>query len=69
MREVIAMFYLADFPVRSISQERMMKKLLAALSAALFAFGLSACNTVQGFGKDLERGGEKVQETSQDARR
>ena len=27
---------------------------------------LSACNTVQGIGKDVERGGEKVQETAKE---
>lgn len=29
------------------------------------AFGLSACNTVQGMGKDVERGGEKVQDAAE----
>lgn len=34
--------------------------LLAALIAVVFS--LSACNTVEGAGKDLERAGEAVQE-------
>ncbi|MFC7515027.1 entericidin A/B family lipoprotein [Herbaspirillum sp. GCM10030257] len=27
----------------------------------MVTIGLSACNTMSGFGKDVERGGEKVQ--------
>lgn len=38
-----------------------MKKIISVLSMMMFAFSLSACNTMQGFGKDVERGGEKVQ--------
>ncbi len=38
-----------------------MKKIVTVLSMMMFAFSLSACNTMQGFGKDVERGGEKVQ--------
>ncbi|MEN3292029.1 MAG: entericidin [Burkholderiales bacterium] len=38
-----------------------MKKIISVLSIAAFAFGLTACNTMKGFGKDVERGGEKVQ--------
>lgn len=38
-----------------------MKKIISALSILAIAFGLSACNTMKGFGKDVERGGEKVQ--------
>lgn len=39
-----------------------MKKLL--LIAALFVFSapLTACNTVEGIGQDLERAGEKIQD-------
>jgi predicted small secreted protein len=36
-----------------------MSKLIAAV--ALAAVVLAGCNTVKGMGKDLERGGEKVQ--------
>jgi len=38
-----------------------MKKIISVLSILMFAFSLSACNTMQGLGKDVERGGEKVQ--------
>jgi|GEM_PF-237764 len=38
-----------------------MKKLIAIAGIAMFAAGISACNTIKGAGKDIERGGEKVQ--------
>jgi predicted small secreted protein len=41
-----------------------MKRLIALVVAASFAMPLallSGCNTVQGAGKDIERGGEKIQ--------
>lgn len=44
-----------------------MKKFLIAALAFMFTVGLSACNTVKGFGKDVERGGEKVQGASEKA--
>jgi predicted small secreted protein len=40
-----------------------MKKFAALLLALLFT-GLAGCNTIQGLGKDIERGGEKLQGTS-----
>ena len=44
-----------------------MKKLLGVMM--LLAFGaLVGCNTVEGVGKDIERGGEKVQDTAKDAK-
>ena len=41
-----------------------MKSLLAWLS--VLAFGLAACNTVDGAGKDIEDSGEWVQEQAED---
>jgi entericidin B len=41
-----------------------MKKLIAVLGMLAFTVGLSACNTMQGMGKDVERGGEKVQDAA-----
>ncbi|HJV86006.1 MAG TPA: entericidin A/B family lipoprotein [Noviherbaspirillum sp.] len=38
-----------------------MKKLISLVVLLMFSAGLAACNTMQGFGKDVERGGEKVQ--------
>ncbi|MCW7536661.1 entericidin A/B family lipoprotein [Aquabacterium sp. A7-Y] len=32
-------------------------------------FTLGACNTVQGVGEDVERGGEKLQDAAQDTKK
>ena len=51
-------------------QERshaMFKKLFATALLASFVAGIAAgCNTIQGAGKDIERGGEKVQQEAQE---
>ncbi|MBC7781655.1 MAG: entericidin A/B family lipoprotein [Proteobacteria bacterium] len=39
-----------------------MKSLLVAVLMATFA--LAGCNTVQGVGKDVERGGERLQDAA-----
>ena len=39
----------------------MMKKVTWIVLAALCAVSFSACNTVQGIGKDIEKGGEAIQ--------
>ena len=38
-----------------------MKKTIATLLALSFLAALAGCNTMAGAGKDIERGGEKVQ--------
>ncbi|MDO8441187.1 MAG: entericidin A/B family lipoprotein [Polaromonas sp.] len=38
-----------------------MKK-IAALLALLFAFMLAGCNTAKGFGQDLQKVGEKIED-------
>lgn len=38
---------------------------LAALSALLLA---TACETMEGFGRDVEKGGENIEESAQDAK-
>jgi entericidin B len=40
-----------------------MKK-LTALILAVAAFASVACNTVQGIGKDIEKGGEAIQRSA-----
>jgi predicted small secreted protein len=40
-----------------------MRFLLVTIAAA-FALNLAACNTISGMGKDIERGGEKIQKAS-----
>jgi len=46
----------------------MFKKIMICF-AALAVVSLTACNTVQGAGKDIERGGEKVQDASKDVQK
>jgi entericidin B len=43
----------------------MIKRLIAVLIAAGV---LAGCNTMQGAGKDIERGGEKIQDAAQKAK-
>lgn len=45
-----------------------MKKIISMLSILMLAIGLSGCNTMKGFGKDVERGGEKVQGAAEKAK-
>ena len=40
-----------------------MKKLIA-LTLAVFSLASAACNTVQGLGKDIEKGGEAIQKAT-----
>ena len=42
----------------------MHRKLILATLAASFAALASGCNTMQGVGKDVEKGGEKIQKES-----
>ena len=42
-----------------------MKRLLALIVVAMFSMGtLTACNTMAGAGKDVQKVGEKVEESS-----
>ena len=45
----------------------MMKKLLFCF-AALSTVALIGCNTIQGAGKDVEKGGQKVQEEAKEVK-
>jgi len=42
----------------------MMKKLLALAILATMALGMAACNTTEGFGKDVEKTGDKIQDAA-----
>ena len=45
----------------------MTKKLVLLLASLTFgSISLTACNTIQGAGKDVERAGEKVQQEAQE---
>ncbi|HWR96110.1 MAG TPA: entericidin A/B family lipoprotein [Arenimonas sp.] len=41
-----------------------MKKLVSAVLLVSFALSLSACNTMAGIGKDVEKAGEVVQDAA-----
>ena len=47
----------------------MLKKLIYALAATATVFALTACNTMTGVGKDVEKGGQKIQEESKETQR
>ena len=44
-----------------------MKRMIALLLAASYVM-LAGCNTVQGAGKDIEKGGEKIQKEADEHR-
>ena len=41
-----------------------MKRLILALACIAIAVAAGGCNTVRGVGKDIERGGEKIQDAT-----
>jgi entericidin B len=43
-----------------------MKKLLPVLALMFAAVVMTGCNTIDGMGRDIERGGEKLQNKAQD---
>jgi predicted small secreted protein len=46
-----------------------MKFMATIIFAAALSFALGACNTMRGVGKDVERGGEKVQDAATGAQK
>lgn len=44
-------------------------KIIVALILLLSSFGLTGCNTIEGAGKDIQRGGEVVSDTAKDVKR
>jgi predicted small secreted protein len=42
----------------------MVKTLIAALLLLSLGAGLAGCNTVEGFGKDTQKAGEKIEEAA-----
>jgi entericidin B len=47
----------------------MYRKLIYCFAALATALSLSACNTMTGVGKDVEKGGQKIQEESKETQR
>lgn len=44
-----------------------MKRLMALMLLAMFSVGaLSACNTTKGFGQDVEKVGDKIEDAAKD---
>lgn len=43
------------------------KVVLVVLISVLFGLGMSGCNTFRGAGKDIQRGGEAIENTAEDA--
>jgi predicted small secreted protein len=58
----------SNHPNSTNSGTAMFKKIIFCF-AALAAVSLTACNTIQGAGKDVERGGQKVQEESKEVQK
>lgn len=42
-----------------------MKTISTMIAVLLLGIGVSGCNTISGMGKDVERGGEKVQNAAE----
>jgi predicted small secreted protein len=49
---------------QSSRKENIVRKLATGLLIALTTLSLAACNTVQGFGRDVEEAGETVQDSA-----
>ncbi len=46
-----------------------MKRLIALMLLALFSMGtLTACNTMAGAGKDIEKAGDKIEDKAEDCK-
>lgn len=45
-------------------QNRSLTRAALWLTALAFGLTLAGCNTMRGFGKDVERGGERVQDAA-----
>jgi predicted small secreted protein len=45
-----------------------MKNIAALVAIAGFAFVLAGCNTIEGIGKDVKAGGDKVEKEAQKAK-
>ncbi len=41
-----------------------MKTLKTLMAATVAVFALSACNTIEGIGKDISKAGDKIEETA-----
>ena len=47
--------------IDQLEKGKTMKKMLSLLGIVAFSLGLTACNTMQGMGQDIESGGKKLE--------
>ena len=47
-------------------ETRIMKPFYALMLALAFAFGLSACNTMEGAGQDIEKAGDAIKDEARE---
>jgi entericidin B len=52
-----------------MTTRRFIVKTIYALLAVVALLNLGGCNTFEGAGKDIERGGEKIQDTAKDVKK
>ncbi|MGY0504978.1 entericidin A/B family lipoprotein [Luteimonas sp. e5] len=45
-----------------------MKRLITVAMLAMFSLGLTACNTMAGAGKDVQKAGEKLEDKAEDCK-
>jgi predicted small secreted protein len=58
-----------DMPTDSPHKETSMKRLIVLMMMAAFSTAtLSACNTVAGAGKDVQKAGQKVESKAEDCK-
>lgn len=55
-------------PFNPFKENVMVKKLVAALLLGMGMLSLSACNTIEGAGKDVKAGGAAVEEAAREAK-
>ncbi|WP_366658338.1 entericidin A/B family lipoprotein [Fodinicurvata sp. EGI_FJ10296] len=53
---------------RSLTRSRA-QSAMAVAAILIGSFALSACETMQGFGRDVQSGGEAVEDSSEDVQR
>jgi entericidin B len=46
----------------------MLRRLIYGLAALATVLSLSACNTIQGAGRDIEQGGQAIQDEAKEAK-
>lgn len=47
----------------------MVQRILAAMTLLGMLGAIAGCNTIEGMGKDIERGGEATQQTAKDVKK